>query len=349
MTIADDFFHELTNSKPYLKMALEGFAGSGKTYTMAVLAIELHRRLGSSKPIVAFDTEEAIQALKFLFDEAGITVLRKSSRSLADLMETMRRCRDGLTDILLIDSISHIWEDVLTSYLRRKNRQRLQFEDWGIIKPTWRREFSDPFVRDPYHCLMTGRAGYEYEDEKDEDGKRQIYKSGIKMRAEGETAYEPDILVLMSRREQLLESAPTVWREAMVIKDRSTLIDGKVFRNPSYADFQPAIDRLLSNPAYALPKEADTGGLFGTEEERRDWIKRRDIALEKVEAALVEAYPGQDKEAKRAKVVALKECFGTTSWTEMKGMKPEKIEEGLTRLEEWLAARKNGLTAGVLA
>lgn len=329
---AEDFFHELNNSKPYLKVAFEGFAGSGKTFTMAALAIGLHQRIRSQKPIVAFDTEEALQALKPVFDAAGIRVLRKSSRSLADLIETMRRVREGAADILLIDSITHIWEDVLSTYQKKKNRTRLQFEDWSIIKPTWKREFSDPFVRDPYHCLMTGRAGFEYSDEKDEDGKRQIYKSGIKMKVEGETAYEPDMLVLMERFEQVIGHDKRVWREATIIKDRSTLIDGKTFQNPTFDAFAPAIDRLLQNPDYTPPKEQDASHLFGTEEDRKAFAIRRDIALEKIEGELTSAWPGSSAEAKRAKVEALRHAFGTTSWTEIQRMKPEQLEDGLASI-----------------
>jgi hypothetical protein len=244
----DGFFSNLENTKPYLKIAFEGFAGCGKTYTMAQLALGLHKRIGSTKPIVFFDTEKSAKFLLPFFRDAGVKALHKDSRSLADLKETMKRCRDGLSDILLIDSITHVWENFIESYRKEKNRKRLQFEDWGVLKPTWKREFSEPFVRDPYHSLMTGRAGYEYEDEKDEDGKRQIYKAGIKMKVEGETAYEPDLLVLMSRFEELLEDDKRVWREATIIKDRSTIIDGKTFKNPTYKDFAPAIDRILEEP-----------------------------------------------------------------------------------------------------
>ncbi len=334
----DDFFQDLANSKPYLKVAFEGFAGSGKTFTMADIAIGLHKRIGSTKPIVSFDTEKAMHALKPRFDAAGIKVLRKESRSLADLRETMRRCRDGFSDILMIDSVTHVWEDVLQSYMREKKRTRLQFEDWGILKPTWKREFSDPFVRDPYHCLMAGRAGYEYSDEKDDEGKRQIYKTGIKMKVEGETAYEPDMLVLMERFEKVIDDDKRIWREATIIKDRSTLIDGKTFQNPSFADFAPAIDQLLASPAYSVPRETDAAQLFGTEDERRHFAQARDVLLEKIEGEMVSAWPGQTAEMKRAKVETLQECFGTKSWTEITKFGLAPLEKGLALLTERVQA-----------
>lgn len=350
----DDFFAPLENTKPYLKVAFEGFAGSGKTFTMADLAIGLHKRIGSAKPIVVFDTEEAAKFLQPIFKEAGIQALHKRSRSLADLKETMRRCRDGAADVLMIDSISHVWENFIEAYKRKKNRDRLQFEDWGLIKPEWKRDFSEPFVRDPYHTLMTGRAGYEYEDEKDENGKRQIYKSGIKMKVEGETAYEPDILVLMQRFEEVLTDDKQVWREATVIKDRSTLIDGKTFRNPTFASFIPAIERILEAPVRtSAPVEADAGALFKTEEDKRAWIRDRDIALEEIQGYLVSVFPGQTATEKKGKADALDAAFQTRSWKAIEQKRPEDLRAGLEKIRAFVArlqaAAGDGMSAADMA
>lgn len=341
----DDFFAPLENTKPYLKLAFEGFAGSGKTYTMAELAIGLHKRIGSTKPIVVFDTEEAAKFLQPIFKEAGIQALHKRSRSLADLKETMRRCRDGAAEILMIDSISHVWENFVEAYKRKKNRDRLQFEDWGFIKPEWKRDFSEPFVRDPYHTLMTGRAGYEYEDEKDENGKRQIYKSGIKMKVEGETAYEPDLLVLMQRFEEVLTDEKRVWREATIIKDRSTRIDGKTFRNPTFANFLPAIDRILEAPVRGTaPIEADAGTLFTTEEDKRAWLRERDIALEEIQGYLVSVFPGQSAAEKKGRMDSFEFAFGTRSWKAIEQKRPDELRAGLPRIKEFVGklAAANG-------
>lgn len=342
----DDFFSELSNTKPYLKIAFEGFAGSGKTYTMAQVAAGLHKRIGSKKPIVIFDTEEAAKFLRRFFDGHGIAVLHKRSRSLSDLIETMRRCRDGASDVLMIDSISHVWENFIQAYSKKKNRKdgRLQFQDWGVLKPEWKSDFSDPFVRDPYHCLMTGRAGFEYEDRVDDEGKREIFKTGIKMKVEGETAYEPDLLVLMSRFEEVVGKEKSVWREATIIKDRSTLIDGKTIANPTFADFEPAVDYILENPVAKPAVESDASALFESDDDRKQFAIKRDILLEKIEGEMVSAWPGSAAEAKRAKADALRESFGTRSWTEVSKMGLGALEEGLERMTK-LATDAKALAA----
>ena len=346
---AGGFFTSLDNAQPFFKAAFEGFAGSGKTYTMAQVAIGLHKRIKSTKPIVYFDTEKAGRHLRRLFKDAGIEVLYKESRTLADLMQAMQFCRDGGADVLMIDSLTHVYEHFLQSYQAEKKRNRLQFEDWGLLKPKWKREFSEPFVRDRYHALFCGRAGFEYSDEivvDENTGKkrREIYKSGIKMKVEGETAYEPDMLVLMERFEELLEEDKKVWRQATIIKDRSTLLDGKVFKNPTYASFAPAIDYLLDEP---VDREADreTPNDYAGDEERREFLKKRDIALETIEALVIGAgLGGTAARAKEQKVAAFNKAFGTASWTAIKGMHLDKLDEGIENLKDYIATLKGEAT-----
>lgn len=332
----DGFFANLENTKPYFKAALEGFAGSGKTYTASLIAKGLYRLIKSKKPIVLFDTERAVKFLKPLFEEAKIPVLVKESRSMADLKETMERCRQGDTDILVIDSISHVWENFLEAYKQKVKRTNLQFQDWGIIKPTWKKEFSDVFVNDPYHIIMCGRAGYEYSFEKDEDtGRRELLKTGVKMKVEGETAYEPDLLVLMERYEKVLGKKKKVWREATVIKDRANLIDGKTFVNPVFENFKPTIDMMLSNPVkIQTPAERDSTVLFKTEEDKREWKKRKDKALEEIQGYMVSIWPGQSAADKKAKVDVLEEAFKTRSWTAIEDMSSEVLETGYKKIQE---------------
>src|SRR6185312_7093006 len=114
-------------------------------------------------------------------------------------------------------------------------KTRLEFQDWGIIKPAWKAEFSEPFVNGPFNIIMTGRAGYEYDNEINADtGKREIYKAGVKMKVEGETAYEPDMLVYMEQIEEILQDKKEVYNQATILKDRADLIQGKTFKNPTY-------------------------------------------------------------------------------------------------------------------
>lgn len=341
--IDDNFFVEIGNDKPFIKAAFQGFAGSGKTHTEALLVIGLHRRIESTKPVIIFDTEKASGFLKKLFAEAGIKALVKQSRSLADLKEVMSRMRDGLSDFLLLDSVTHIWENFMEAYKQKTKRSRLEFQDWGVIKPTWKKEFSDPFVRDPYHILMTGRAGFEYESEINEDtGKREIHKSGVKMKTEGETAYESDLIVQMDRIQEMQgNTIGRVYRQATIIKDRSTLIDGKVFENPSYEDFAPFAEFILDNPTerHAGPAERDAATLVKTEDDKFKWKQEKKKWLEEVENYLVSVWPGQSAAEKKNKVDALEHAFQTRSWTAIEALTPKVLEEGFLKIQEFAKSK----------
>lgn len=315
-------FKKLENNRPFLKLALEGFAGDGKTFTASQIAIGVHKLIKSSKPIALFDTEKAFKALKWKFDEAGIeTVVNDEERSLEALNQAIKWCEEGNADILIIDSITHVWEQFLQAYLNRpdKNgrpvkRNRLEFQDWGVLKPTWKEKFSTPFVLAKCHIIFSGRAGYEYTDERNEDtGKREIFKSGIKMKAETETAFEPDILVLMEKKMDLLADKKEVYREATVIKDRTTQIDGKVFKNPAFNDFYPAIKVLLDGTL----KEVHGANIPDTFEEFENKFseigKDRDILLAEIEGCFSLMGLGTGAADKQVKSWTLNQVYGVNS------------------------------------
>lgn len=327
-------FKPLENDRPFAKIAFQGFAGDGKTYTATNVAIGIHKLIGSKKPIAVFDTEKAFKALKPLFDKEQVpVVVDNESRSLASLNAAIKWCEDGGADVLLIDSITHVWESYLQAYATEKKRTRLQFEDWSVIKPKWKMDFSVPFVQAKVHIIFTGRAGYEYEDEKDENGKRQIYKSGIKMKAENETAFEPDILVLMEKEFDLISQKKEMFREATILKDRTTVIDGKIFRNPTFEDFYPAIKLLLDGTI-----RENTGGeipdTFQDWENKFSQInRRRDTTISEIEGAFALMKLGTSKEDKNLKAAILRKIWNVMSIDKLHELRLDDLNAGLEKLK----------------
>lgn len=315
-------FKKLENNRPFLKLALEGFAGDGKTFTATQIAIGVHKLIGSKNPIALFDTEKAFKALKPSFDEAGIeAIVNDEQRSLAALNQAIKWCEEGNADILIIDSITHVWEEFLRAYMNRpdKNgkeikRSRLEFQDWGILKPTWKELFSTPFVQAKCHIIFTGRAGYEYENEKNEDtGKREIFKSGIKMKAETETAFEPDILVLMQKHQDLLGEKKRVWREATIVKDRTNQIDGKTFDNPTFEDFYPAIKVLLDGTLREQFGQQIPDTFFEFESKYSEVGKEREVLIAEIEGSFELMGLGTGAQDKQVKAWTLNQVYGINS------------------------------------
>lgn len=354
------FFTELANTRPFLKMAFEGFAGSGKSFTASQVAIGLHRAIGSTKPVAVFDTERAFKALKPLFDKAGIRVLhRENSRSLADLQHAIELCVGGAADILIIDSITHVWESFLETYKeainreadekRRKRRLRLEFQDWGILKPQWKKGFSDSVVQSPVHIIFTGRAGFEYAKEENERGEKELVVTGIKMKAEGETPYEPDLLVMMEIvKEMEGKRMKVISNRATILKDRTDSIMGHEFVDPTFESFKPAIDVLLAGVVGGPRTTSETKDEFDVDDEGHDRAKlTRTILLEKIEAAMVALCPGQSAKEKALKVGILAAAFNTTSWKEVTVSKFEVLNKGLEYLTMLTALVQPGQAEGI--
>lgn len=339
-------FQKLENNRPFLKMALEGFAGDGKTRTAAEIAIGIHKLVRSDKPIAIFDTERAAKALLPLFETAGIEALSSEARSLASLNEAIKWCESGGSDILIIDSITHVWEAFIDAYKQEKNRQYgLQFQDWGIIKPKWKNDFSTPFVNANIHIIFTGRAGYEYEEEKIEQPngsfKKEISKSGIKMKAETETAFEPDILVLMSKVQDILGDKKIIYRTATILKDRTAQIDGLtlnadgVLKGPSFDDFYPAIKQLLSGTMKAH-NNGEIPDTFKEFEEKFSGIgRRKDTAIAEIEGGFNLMELGTSKEHKGLKAAILKKVFNVLSIDAVGKLSVETIEEGMDIIKDY--------------
>lgn len=340
-------FKKLENNRPFAKIAFEGFAGDGKSFTATEIAIGIHKLVQSTKPIAIFDTEKAFKALKPKFDKAEIeAVVNDENRSLEALNQAIKWCEEGNSDILIIDSITHVYEAFIQSYMKSKNRTQLRFDDWGTIKPMWKDKFSTPFVQANVHIIFTGRAGYEYSDEKNEEtGKREIFKSGIKMKAENETAFEPDILVLMEKKMDILTDKKLITREATILKDRTSLIDGKTFSNPSFNDFYPAIAQLLDGviKEYSGKEIPDT---FDDWESRFSRINReKDTTIAEIEGAFNLMKLGTSKEEKGLKAAILNKVFGVLSIDKLSSLRLEQITTGLEIVKEF-ATKYNEYMAG---
>jgi KaiC/GvpD/RAD55 family RecA-like ATPase len=149
----DTFFAPIGNTKPFFKAAFEGEPGTGKSWSAALVAIGLHKKLKSTKPVVLIDTEKAAKFLVPLFEEHGIQAMVRETHSLADLVTAMKLCSEGYSDIIVIDSITHIWMDFQEAYKRKLNRQTFQIQDWMAIKSDWNRNFSIPLVHFLLHAI----------------------------------------------------------------------------------------------------------------------------------------------------------------------------------------------------
>ena len=328
-------FKPVENTIAYFKAGFMGEAGSGKTHTSALCAIGLVQHLkklgipGAEKPVFMLDTETGRSWVKPMFDDAGIPFHAYPTRAFKDLVPAVREAEKEAS-LLFIDSITHFWEELQTSYMKRLSNIRkrevtaLEFQDWNYIKTTWR-TFSDAYVTSHLHCILCGRLGHEYEQVQDErTGKKKIEQSGVKMQAEKGLGYEPNILVWMERDLNLATREQT--RTATILKDRSRRLDGKTFKQPTFATFLPHIEFMdLGGRHETVDTTRNSDDVMpGDEGAPLSDLKsiRRQIVLDEIQALLVDRYPSQSADDKKAKAALIKEHFHTTSWTEIEKLMP---------------------------
>ncbi|EFS2295200.1 AAA family ATPase [Shigella flexneri] len=331
-------FQRAINTQAYLKAGIMGFAGDGKTYTASELAIGLvmlMRQRGieaGNRPVMFLDTETGSDWVKPSFDAENIELFTAKTRSFVDLLEAINEAESS-GSVMIIDSISHFWTGLCDEYARRRNRKRgLEFSDWAWLKQEWRR-FTDRFVNSQAHIIMCGRAGYEYDFFEGDDGKRQLAKTGIKMKAETETGYEPSIRIQMEK--QMNIETGQVWRTARILKDRSTRIDGQVFSNPTFKNFLPHIESLnLGGEHPGIDTSRDNSELFANDG-TPTWLKEKrakEIALDEIIELLNKHHGGTSNDAKRAKADLLEKTFTSRSWERIKGMDWPTIKAGRNAL-----------------
>jgi hypothetical protein len=340
----------------YLKSGFLGFQGSGKTMTTSLLAIGLvlhMRKLGieyANRPVFFLDTETGSDWVKPLFEEMGVALHVAKTRAFSDLIEAIDEAQKSAS-FLLVDSVTHYWTELTDSYARAKQKKfnmsgpyRLQFQDWGYLKgPDGWRKFTDRYINSSLHIGLCGRAGYEYDYFENDDGKKELEKTGVKMKAEGEFGFEPSLLVQMELRQKVEGKAVAqVWREAHILKDRSNLIDGKTFtftaadehgsRLPThelvlqtFRAFQPHIKRLNLG-GKQLGVDTTRTSEHAVQVDRKDWNStHKTIVLEEIDAVLTERWPSTGKEDKLAKAAAIFKHFETRSWTEVENMRTDEL------------------------
>lgn len=333
-------FKKATNEQGFLKAAIMGFPGAGKTHTASAVAIGLHKKIASKKPIFVIDTEKGFDYLiKDKFDPANIDVQILRTRAFVDLIEGLDEAEKS-SEIIILDSITHFWTDLQDSFLKSSGRTSLRIQDWKPLKTKWG-GFTTRFLNSNLHIIMCGRAGDDYDSFENEEGKLEHHKSGTKMQAEKNIGFEPGLVVEMERVVvgPQKRGVRNFANRAHILKDRFDVIDGQFFDNPTFDSFLPHIERLaLGNHTPIATK--DSAEIFKNDKEKNYFEHKKEVETlkEEIEGELTSAHPGRSTEEVKAKTDLLQASFGTRSWTAISDMKPEALRSGLRELKNKLAA-----------
>ena len=329
-----DFAKPLVAKNHFIKASFGGFSGTGKSTTASNFVAGCYKEMKLTKPVLILDNEKGIRFLEPFFSKQGIPILNKETTHIADVISSFEYLQKGEIDFLFIDSLSKVWYQFVRDYREKNRKSFMTLQDWGKIMPAWQEQFSDRFVDVSGNIVFTGRGGYSYEmEENEETHKKEFVKSGVKMKMAGETPFEPDLNVWMELEQEIRDGKLIQWREAQILKDRSGTIDGKVFKNPTFSDFKPVLNFISAIPTGEVVGATSTQSNVPTDDfEYQKKKNQREIELEKIKAEFDKAGFGSTKEEKQIKTLVIEKCFGTTSMTEIE----KKPAEDLALLRESL-------------
>jgi hypothetical protein len=253
-------FRKAKAEQAALKLGIYGPPGSGKTFTSLLLAEGLAK---ITKKRVAFvDTEHGTdfycQAVASrachpeAFDFDAIY-----SRSLTEIITAVKGLNSTEYGVVIIDSVTHLWEAARAAYDGRQTKiGTIPMHAWGKIKKPYK-DLVSYLLSSPMHVIWSGRQGVEYATDEETDELKAI---GVKMKAEGETPYEPHILIRMEsiRPKKTNEVATIV---AYVEKDRTGVLNGRSFMNPTFASLCAPLLSLLGETQATMPSEDESAGI----------------------------------------------------------------------------------------
>lgn len=321
-----------TNEQAYLKMGIRGFEKSGKTFTASLIAMGLHKYIGSKKPVAFLDTETGSSYVLDKFKGAGIELLTAKSRAFVALLSTIHEA-EKLCDILIIDSITHFWAELVDAYMEKLDKKRLAIWDWGPIKLEWR-QFTELYTNSKLHIIMCGRSAWEYGREEDEDGVMKDVKTGSKMRAENETGFEPSLLVEMERIKTNDGSiGQSVKNRAWIVGDRFDQINGRSFDSPTFESFLPHIERLnLGGNHVGIDTTETSKDLFDSPSSRSDEYKKREIFMEEIKQELALKFNQRSDDDKKTVIKILRALFGTAATAALEQLPSATLKQGLDQM-----------------
>ncbi len=175
--------------------------------------------------------------------------------------------------MVVLDSVTHIWEACKLAYAGHLTRSgSIPFQAWAQIKKPYR-ELVNLLLNLPIHVILCGRQGIDYSEDEQTGELKAI---GKRMKAEGETPYEPHVLIRMEAvKERDNRSCITAWVE----KDRTGVLMGQTIVYPDFDSLARPLLPLLGLEQGRIESEEDTAlrdaeAMARQERERADQSRR---------------------------------------------------------------------------
>jgi hypothetical protein len=192
------------------------------------------------------------------------------TKSITEVLDAVRKLDPATHGVLVIDSISHLWDACRNAYKGKLTKAgTIPLHAWSAIKKPYK-NLMHLLLASPLHVLICGRQGNDFAED-DESG--ELKNLGYKMRAEGETAYEPDVLVRLEAHKPSKKALaiPT----AHVEKDRTGVLAGQSIPWPTFDNLAGPLLGLLGATQASPPSDDEVGVQDAEALARQEWEGRR--------------------------------------------------------------------------
>ncbi len=190
-----------------IKLALQGCAGSGKTYSALLLAYGL---CNDWTKIAVIDSENGSADLYSHLGYYNVLPLQDNFTP-ETYIEAINVCENAKMEVIIIDSISQCWDNLLEYHA---NLQGNSFTNWQKITPRMN-AFMQKILQSKSHVICTMRCKQDYVLS-EKNGKMVPEKVGLKAVMREGIDYEFTIVLDINMKHQAIAS-----------KDRTNLFMGK--------------------------------------------------------------------------------------------------------------------------
>jgi hypothetical protein len=167
-------FQKAKRSKNYLKIAMNGISGSGKTYSSLRFARGF---VGEKGRIALIDTENGSASNYDALTEFDVLDIAPPFESMK-FVNAIQSAVQAKYDILIIDSASHVWKWVLEYKTMLDKRGGNSFTNWSDAGKNME-QVINTVLQSQIHVIFCMRSKTEYVLETNEKGKQAPIKVGL--------------------------------------------------------------------------------------------------------------------------------------------------------------------------
>jgi hypothetical protein len=142
----------------------------------------------------------------------------------------------------------------------------------------------------------------------------------------------------MEHHPQSVQKGSKWIHRAWVVKDRTDVLDGQFFDNPTIDSFMPHIKCLnLKGEHKVIETKKTTEGMFERGDTGYDRFKKKDRLLDRIKVEVESVYPGRTDQAVQDRRELSRSIFDTPSFKEIEAMSLEALEKGLKAILDFRA------------